>query len=111
MATLTYQAGWVKNDIENYWYSLNLSKVLRFAVQPQCFYRNFCDAKNATQSGLHKGNIFHWNVYSNMTGDDSEEPATNDSENTFDVNVVPPLGVWIDLRNGVMFMVRARLIS
>ena len=80
MATLTYQAGWVKNDIENYWYSLNLSKVLRFAVQPQCFYRNFCDAKNATQSGLHKGNIFHWNVYSNMTGDDTDTDILTETD-------------------------------
>ena len=40
----------------------------------------------------------------NMTGDDSEEPDTNINEHTYDVNVVPPLGIWIDLKNGIKFM-------
>ena len=90
MASLTYEAGWVKNDIENYWYSLNLSEVLRFAVQPQCFYRNFCDAKNSVTSGLHRGGIFHWNVYGNLSGDDTDEDVLNETDEigTSDFDIV-----------------------
>jgi N4-gp56 family major capsid protein len=58
---------WLLNGAEGYWYSLNLSKVLRHALQPLVKYRQFCDAKDATQQGLHKGNIYHWNVYSNLS--------------------------------------------
>jgi hypothetical protein len=43
-----------------------------------------------------------------MTGQDSdEEPDTDINDHTYDVNVVPPVGVWIDLKqNGLQFMVR-----
>lgn len=41
----------------------------------------------------------------NMTGEDEETPAdTNESQHNYDVNVVPPLGVWVDLQNGIEFM-------
>ena len=39
-----------------------------------------------------------------MTGADEEEHDTNINDHSFDVNVVPPLGVWIDLKNGIKFM-------
>jgi len=47
-------------------YSLNLSKQLRHAVQPLTKFRQFCDAKDATQQGKNKGDKFHWNVYSDV---------------------------------------------
>lgn len=40
----------------------------------------------------------------NMTGEDEEDPDTNINEHTYDVNVVPQLGVWVDLKNGIKFM-------
>ena len=45
-------------------YSDQLSKVLRMAVQPLCKFRQFADVKDAAAGGLHKGQEFHWNVYS-----------------------------------------------
>lgn len=36
-------------------YSLELSDILRTAVQPLCKFRQFCDAKDFTDKGLHKG--------------------------------------------------------
>jgi len=34
------------------------------AVQPLCKFRQFADVKDAAAGGLHKGQEFHWNVYS-----------------------------------------------
>lgn len=61
-------AGWALNAPENFYYSLNLSDVLRHALQPQCFYRQFCDVRDPQGEGkfLHKGDIYHWNVYGNL---------------------------------------------
>ena len=39
-----------------------------------------------------------------MTGEDEDQPETDINEHTFDVNVVPPLGAWVDLKNGIKFM-------
>lgn len=57
---------WVTNSLGGYMYSDNLSKVLRMAVQPGAKFRQFCDVKDATQQGKHKGDAFHWNVYSDI---------------------------------------------
>lgn len=47
-------------------YSDNLSKELRMAVQPLCKFRQFCDVKDAAMQGKSKGDLFHWNVYSDV---------------------------------------------
>lgn len=57
---------WGTNTLGGYMYSLNLSKMLRQAVQPLVKYRQFCDVKDATQQGKNKGDQFHWNVYSDV---------------------------------------------
>ena len=57
---------WVTNSLGGYMYSLNLSKVLRNAVQPTVKFRQFCDARDASMGGLGKGDTFHWNVFSNI---------------------------------------------
>lgn len=56
---------WATNLLGGFAYSDNLSKYLRFALQSMMKYRQFCDAKDAT---AHKGagEIFHWNVYSDV---------------------------------------------
>ena len=57
---------WAENTLGGYMYSLNLSKKLRMAVQPMIKFRQFCDVKDASQQGLHKGATYHWNVYSDI---------------------------------------------
>lgn len=47
-------------------YSDELSKKLRMAVQPMVKFRMFCDAQDATDKGLHRGDLWHWNVYSDV---------------------------------------------
>ena len=49
-----------------YMYSDELSMIMRNAVQPAVRFRQFCDAKDATDKGLGKGQSFNWNVYSDV---------------------------------------------
>ena len=48
-------------------WSPNLSKVLRYSLQPLCKFRQFADIKDAAVQGKGKGDTFHWNVYSDVT--------------------------------------------
>lgn len=57
---------WVTDSEGGYMYSDELSDVLRLSVQPLVKFRQFCDAKDATDKGLNKGDQFHWNVYSDV---------------------------------------------
>ncbi len=57
---------WAVNSLGGYMYSDELSDILRTALQPIVRFRQFCDAKDATDKGLGKGDLFHWNVYSDV---------------------------------------------
>lgn len=57
---------WAVSSLGGYMYSLELSDILRTAVQPLCKFRQFCDAKDFTDKGLHKGQIFTWDVYNDV---------------------------------------------
>jgi len=58
-----------------YMYSDELSDVLRMKLQPMVRFRQHCDAKDATQKGLNKGDKFYWDVYSDVAnqGGDLDE--------------------------------------
>lgn len=57
---------WSVNNIGGYMWAPELSNILRTAVQPLVKFRQFCDAKDFTDKGLHKGQIFTWNVYNDV---------------------------------------------
>lgn len=63
---------WATDSLGGYMYSDKLSRELRMAVQPMVKFRQFCDAKDATKARnpegnmLGKGDLFHWNVYSDV---------------------------------------------
>jgi N4-gp56 family major capsid protein len=57
---------WAVNSLGGFMYSLELSDILRTAVQPLCKFRQFSDAKDFTDKGLHKGQIFTWDVYNDV---------------------------------------------
>lgn len=57
---------WATNSLGGFMYSLELSDILRTAIQPLCKFRQFCDAKDNTDKGLHKGQLFTWNVYNDV---------------------------------------------
>jgi N4-gp56 family major capsid protein len=74
---------WAVASLGGYMYTDELTNVMRTALQPIVRFRQFCDAKDATDKGLGKGDLFHWNVYSNVASgggqlDESEAmPETN----------------------------------
>ncbi len=55
---------WSTNALGGYMWSPNLSRKLRTALQPMVRYRQFCDAKEAFGLGI--GQIFNWNIYSDV---------------------------------------------
>jgi len=93
---------WAVNTLGGYMYSLELSDLLRTAVQPLCKFRQFCDAKDFTDKGLHKGQIFTWNVYTDIaTGgttllETSTIPTTN-------FTITQGTGTVLELGNSVPY--------
>jgi N4-gp56 family major capsid protein len=57
---------WAVNSLGGYLYSRQLSPILRGAVQPNVKFRQFADVKDATQGGRKKGDLFTWDVYSDV---------------------------------------------
>jgi N4-gp56 family major capsid protein len=47
-------------------YSRQLSNVLRMAVQPLVKFRQFADVRDASQQGKKKGDVFTWDVFSDV---------------------------------------------
>jgi N4-gp56 family major capsid protein len=74
---------WSVNTLGGYMYADQLSNVLRMALLPTVKFRQFCDAKDATEKGLHTGQLFNWNTYSRVTqgggqiSEDVDMPSTN----------------------------------
>ena len=72
---------WATDTLGGYMGSPLLSNKLRMAVQPLTRFRQFCDVKEAL--GYHKGDLFHWNVYSDVKAqggtlqEDQLMPETN----------------------------------
>ena len=72
---------WETNVLGGYMGSDRLSNKLRMAVQPLTRFRQFCDLKEAL--GKHKGDYYHWNVYSDVEtqggqlAEDTAMPETN----------------------------------
>lgn len=83
-------------------YSLELSDILRTAVQPLCKFRQFCDAKDFTDKGLHKGQIFTWDVYNDVASggttlvETSTVPLTN-------YTIAQGTGTVTEIANGVPY--------
>jgi len=57
---------WGTDSLGGYMYSDQLSNELRMALQPVLKFRQFADVKDATHQGLHKGDTFNWNTYSDV---------------------------------------------
>ena len=57
---------WNVDERGGYMYSDELSDYLRLAMKPLTRFQNFCDAKDASKKGLHKGEEFKWNIFSKI---------------------------------------------
>lgn len=57
---------WAVNSLGGFMYSRQLSNVLRMAVQPLVKFRQFADVRDASQQGKKKGDLFTWDVFSDV---------------------------------------------
>ena len=57
---------WAVNSLGGFMYSLNLSKKLRMAVMPSTKFRQFANVKDASFQGKKKGDVYHWDVFSQI---------------------------------------------
>jgi len=57
---------WAVNSLGGFMYSRQLSNVLRMAVQPLVKFRQFADVRDASQQGKRKGDLFTWDVFSDV---------------------------------------------
>lgn len=58
---------WAVNSLGGYMYSRQLSNVLRMAVQPLVKFRQFADVRDASQQGKKKGDVYTWDVFSDVS--------------------------------------------
>ena len=68
---------WAVNSLGGYLYSRQLSNVLRMAVQPLVKVRQFSDVRDASQQGRKKGDIFTWDVFSDVSSHGGALVETN----------------------------------
>lgn len=68
---------WSVNILGGFMFAPELSNVLRMAVLPVVKFRQFCDAKDATDKGLQRGDKFSWNVYSRVATKGAPLAETN----------------------------------
>lgn len=57
---------WVTDTLGGLSYADELSDLMRTAVQPLVKWRQFCDADDHSKKGLHRGQLFTWDVYSDV---------------------------------------------
>ncbi len=100
---------WAVNALGGYMYSDQLSNVLRMQLLPTVKFRQFCDAKDATEKGLHSGASFVWNTYSKVVNgsgtlnENVDMPTTNFTVSTSSLTVteygnsVPYTGLLDDM--------------
>ncbi len=57
---------WQTDSLGGYMYSDELSDVIRTALQPMSRFQQHCDAADFTDKGYGKGELFTWNIYSDI---------------------------------------------
>ncbi len=57
---------WAVSSLGGFFYSRQLSNVLRAAVQPLTKFRQFADVHDISQQGKKKGDTFTWDVFSDV---------------------------------------------
>lgn len=58
---------WAVPSEGGYLYSAELSDYLRNVVQPLTKFRQFCDAEDGLEKGLSAGDVFNWDIVSNVS--------------------------------------------
>ncbi len=77
---------WNLDAIGGFMYSDELSDKLRMEVLPTVKFRQLCDARDAMDKGLNKGETYNWNVYSRIaTGGGSLDETQAMPESNFTI--------------------------
>lgn len=71
---------WSVNNLGGFMYSDELSDYLRTELQPMSRFRQFCDVKEG--KGRDKGDLFNWNVYSDVQTDGAKVQETTATPET-----------------------------
>lgn len=58
---------WAVNAQGGYLYSDELSDIFRAALQPNLKFRKLCDASDATEKRMKRGDKFYWDILSNVS--------------------------------------------
>ena len=85
---------WETDTAGGFMYSGELSDVLRNALQPMTRFLQHCDADDFTDKGLHAGDAFQWNVYSDVG---TQGGRIDENQR------MPETGFTIDQRSGTIF--------
>lgn len=85
---------WETDTAGGYMYSGELSDYLRSQLQPMTRYLQHCDADDFTDKGLHAGDAFQWNVYSNVS---------NQGGRIAENQRMPETGFTISQKNGTIY--------
>lgn len=93
---------WAVNSLGGYQYSLELSDLLRTAVQPLVKMRQFCDAQDFIDKGLHKGQLFTWNVYNDIATSGTTLTETTTVPET-NYTIAQGTGTVVELGNAVPY--------
>ena len=93
---------WSVNSLGGFMYSLELSDTLRTAVQPLCKFRQFCDAKDFTDKGLNKGQLFTWDVYNDVATAGTVLVETSTIQQT-NFTIAQGTGTVVELGNAVPY--------
>lgn len=93
---------WAVSTIGGYQYSLELSDLLRTAVQPLVKFRQFCDAKDFTNKGVHGGQLFTWNVYNDVANTGTTLVETNTMAET-NYTIAQGTGTVLEMGNSVPY--------
>lgn len=71
---------WKYNETGGYWWSENLSDILRFEVEKRCRFRQFTSMPDPTQPVKHRGEVFHWNIYSELEAAIDDLPVDEEAD-------------------------------
>src|SRR5512135_729267 len=73
---------WAVNSLGGYMYSRQLSNVLRTQVEPLVKFRQFADVHDISQQGKKKGDVFTWDVFSDVVTAGGVVAETNTAPET-----------------------------
>jgi hypothetical protein len=85
---------WTTPSEGGYMYSDELSDTIRIQVQPLTKFRQLCDVEDGHDKGLHAGQSFSWNVYSNIN---------RQGRRLSEVSPIPQAGFTISQKSLVVF--------